>query len=219
MELQQLLRLLQLGSANLPVGAYAFSQGLESAVACGWVGNAEQVEEWLRIQLRYSLGKVDLPIYQRLRVALAQASPGALQYWNDYLLACRETREQRLGDTATGQALEKLLASLDVPLAAVEEPAYLTLYAQVTGHWHIDADPGCVVYARSWLENQVIAATKLLPLGQTGAQQILDRLQAGIPALVDKAHSLTDDQLGASLPGLAISSCHHEFQYSRLFRS
>src|SRR5690606_1543528 len=65
-----LLRLLQLCSPNLPVGAYAFSQGLEPAVEAGWVSDADSLAAWLRAQLRFSLARVDLPLLLRLRAAL-----------------------------------------------------------------------------------------------------------------------------------------------------
>jgi len=219
MQLQNLLRLQQLGSANLPVGAYAFSQGLESAVEAGWLNSAEDVEGWLSVQLRYALGRVDFPVYYRLREVLAGRHESSLQHWNDWLLACRESREQRLCDTATGEALARLLGNLNVPLVPVTEPAFLTLYAQAAACWNLDEDASCAVYGWSWMENQVIAATKLLPLGQTRAQQILDRLQGEIPRLLKTSRDLSDHDVGVSLPALAISSCHHETQYSRLFRS
>ncbi|MBT8147748.1 MAG: urease accessory protein UreF [Gammaproteobacteria bacterium] len=218
-ETAQLIRLQQLGSANLPVGAFAFSQGLESAVDSGWLKSAEEVESWLDVQLRYSIGKVDIPIYFRLHQACGDKNIASQRYWNDFLLACRETSEQRLSDTATGLALGKLLASLDVPLQAIDEPTFLTYYAMAATHWQLNAEASCSVHVWSWLENQVIAATKLMPLGQTRAQQMLCTLQEAIPQLIAAGRSLSDSELGASLPALAISSCHHETQYSRLFRS
>jgi urease accessory protein len=69
------------------------------------------------------------------------------------------------------------------------------------------------------LENQVAAAIKLVPLGQTDGQKLIGELLPHIPDLLAKAKMLTDDEIGASLPLLAILSGQHETQYSRLFRS
>lgn len=215
----RLLRLQQLGSASLPVGAYAFSLGLESAIEAGWLATAEDVAHWLAAQLEHAVGRVDVPIYFRLTAALRAQDLTALQYWNDYLLACRETLELRLSDTATGQALASLLPALEVPLLALDEPAFLSLFAQAAVHWGLPDTAACATWLWSWLENQVIATTKLLPLGQTRAQQLLSQLQRLIPPLVEAGQGITDAELGGSLPALAISSCHHEIQYSRLFRS
>ncbi len=68
-------------------------------------------------------------------------------------------------------------------------------------------------------ENQVAAAVKLLPLGQTAGQRVLGELLDGIPAAIQRARGVEDARLGASEPGLAIASALHETQYSRLFRS
>ncbi|MEB3735646.1 urease accessory UreF family protein [Halopseudomonas pachastrellae] len=67
--------------------------------------------------------------------------------------------------------------------------------------------------------NQTGAATKLIPLGQTDAQRLLDRMLPDLPAVVDTAATLSADDLGAGLPGLAFASARHEHQYTRLFRS
>jgi urease accessory protein len=71
----------------------------------------------------------------------------------------------------------------------------------------------------SWLENQVLCAVKLVPLGQVAGQRLLTDLAAKIPALVDEALGLADIDIGGSAFGLALASSRHEMQYSRLFRS
>ncbi|WP_439135440.1 urease accessory protein UreF [Pseudomaricurvus sp.] len=57
-----LLRLLQLSSVSLPVGGYAFSQGLEYAIEAGWVDSVDSAEAWLELQIHDALARVDLPI-------------------------------------------------------------------------------------------------------------------------------------------------------------
>lgn len=74
-------------------------------------------------------------------------------------------------------------------------------------------------FAWAWLENQLAAACKAMPLGHTAAQRLNEQLRPKLVTAVDVALSLTDDQLGPILPGLALGSAHHETQYSRLFRS
>lgn len=64
-----------------------------------------------------------------------------------------------------------------------------------------------------------MAAVKLIPLGQTQGQQTLVRLATGVPGQVERAFSLSDGEIGASSPALAIASSAHETQYTRLFRS
>ncbi|MFB1014205.1 MAG: urease accessory UreF family protein, partial [Alteromonadaceae bacterium] len=65
----------------------------------------------------------------------------------------------------------------------------------------------------------VAAATKLVPLGQTQAQNLLFELSEQVETAMLIANKLPDDQIGASLPHLAMASAWHETQYTRLFRS
>jgi urease accessory protein len=213
------LRLLHLASPCLPVGAYAFSQGLEAAIELGWIEQADDVQQWLALQLTQGLALVDLPLLFRMYHALQQDDIAACDTWNATLLACRETNELRLGDTATGAALARLLPELDIAVPIMREPAFLTLFTLAALRWQIPARNAALGYAWTWLENQVIAATKLLPLGQTQAQRLLSTLQQAIPDALATAETLEDWQLGSSLPGLALASIHHETQYTRLFRS
>jgi urease accessory protein len=213
------LRLLHLASPCLPVGAYAFSQGLEAAIELAWIRKASDVEEWLSLQLSHGLSHVDLPLLFRIYAALERKDLAACDEWNATLLACRETNELRLGDTATGAALARLLPELGIAVPDLREPTFLTLFTVAAHHWQVPARNAALGYAWTWLENQVIAATKLMPLGQTQAQVLLSRLQAKIIEAVTTAEALEDWQIGSSLSGLALASIHHETQYTRLFRS
>jgi len=74
-------------------------------------------------------------------------------------------------------------------------------------------------YLWAWCENQVIAAVKLVPLGQSAGQRLLHRLTADMPQIVDCAVELPDAEVGASTVSQALASALHESQYSRLYRS
>lgn len=213
------LRLLQLASPCLPVGAYAFSQGLEAAIELGWIANAADAQDWLALQLAHSLAYVDLPLLLRSYAAFSANDVVQAGYWNATLLACRETEELRLGDCATGAALARLLPELGIDLPQVHEPSFMTLFALAAACWKIPPQDAALGYAWTWLENQVVAVTKLLPLGQTQAQRLLSALQQRIPDALATATALDDADIGASLPGLAFAGIHHETQYTRLFRS
>ena len=221
---QALLRLLQLSSAALPVGGYSFSQGLEYAIDSGWLKTSGDVEQWLAQQLTDSLSRIDLPILQRQIAALElqeNEKIKALSYWNAHALACRETMELRLTDTAMGAALIKLLGDLNIPLSALNshDVSFVTAFAIAAQHWGISPSAASYGFLWSWLENQVAAATKLVPLGQTTAQQLLGQLLEDIPKAIDFSLTVDDENIGASLPALAMASAWHEHQYSRLFRS
>jgi urease accessory protein len=93
------------------------------------------------------------------------------------------------------------------------------MFALASARWNIAPADAAGGYLFSWTENQVGAASRLVPLGQTAAQRILSRATAVIPAAVARARSLPDDELGFATPAHAIGAALHETQYSRIFRS
>ena len=221
-----LFRLMQLSSAGLPVGGYSFSQGLEFAIDSGWLRKQADVHEWLEMQLLHSVSQVDLPALRLLMEAAAQKDWPEVMRLNDLVLACRETKELRLTDTAMGEALVRLLNSLEIeqPFAHgrgtnPDQVSFVSLFAIAAAHWGINYQSAALGFAWSWLENQVAAATKLVPLGQTQAQVLLGELQPVLSEALNIAEQVDEEQIGAGLPGLAIASALHEQQYSRLFRS
>lgn len=224
-----LARLLQLSSVSLPVGGYAFSQGLEYAVECGWLKKVGDVETWITLQLHENIARVDLPILREVMVATENKDWVFLLHLNDLLLASRETKELRLSDTAMGEALLRLLKSLNFELDFLEELtrqggtvndiSFVMLFGLSAQQWKIPYRLAAMGFTWSWLENQVAAATKLVPLGQTQAQQLLVHLQPILGEVIDAAEHISEEEIGGGLPALAIASALHETQYSRLFRS
>lgn len=218
-----LLRLFQLASPALPVGAYAYSQGLEWAVEARWVHDEASLAAWLDDQLHHTLPRVDLPILARLHAAAAAGDDGALVHWSRELVALRETRELVADDCDRGRALARLLRDLGVdaaaPWPARDAVPFAAATALAAAAWELPLDPTLHAYAWGWLENQVLAGVKLVPLGQVAGQRLLLALAPRIPDAVATALALADDDLGGSLPIVAIASSLHETQYTRLFRS
>jgi urease accessory protein len=218
-----LIRLLQLVSPGLPIGMYSYSQGLERAVDDGWLTNAEQVADWLQGLLQNGLTRVDAPILARLYDAWHANDLAAVELWSQTLMACRETAELRAEDRQTGQALARLLVNLELPEADAwqkrPDATLATLFALAATRWQISKTDAVTGYLWGWLENQVLCAVKLVPLGQVAGQKLLKSLAGELPALVDQALQLTDAEIGGSCFGWTLASSRHEMQYSRLFRS
>lgn len=217
-----LLRCLQLSSPGLPIGAYAYSQGLEWAVEAGWVHDEMSLHDWIREQLSASIAPLDIAIYARLYHAIAANDEAAVASWNAVLLAHRETSELRADDRDRGAALTRLLREFGVsPLVttAGEDVALATVHARIAVHWMLPLAMAAHAYVWAWLEGQVIAGVKLVPLGQAAGQRLLCTLAGEAPEAVAAGLECADDDIGGALPALAIASCRHETQYTRLFRS
>jgi urease accessory protein len=212
------IRLWQLVSPTLPVGAYSYSQGLEWVVHAGIVRDEASAREWLVGLLGRSIAVTDLPVLLRVHAAWQARNAAAVEHWGKELTALRETAELRFEDLSMGSALLQLLVSLkhDVPF---RELPFAAAFAVACVEHGIGAAQACAGLAWSWCEAQVAAAVKLVPLGHTAGQRLLLALGAEIPAAVDAATRVTDDELGMSMPGLALASALHETQYTRLFRS
>lgn len=218
-----LLRLLQLASPGLPVGGFTYSQGLEWAVEAGWVSTTEGFCNWQREQLHDTLGYLDWPLLARLYRACERADVEAFGHWSQFLLANRETAELRLEERQRGYALVRILdgwqLGQDLAWRPQLELTQLGAMAWLAVHWAIPLRQLALGLGFAWLEGAVMAGVKLVPFGQQAAQTVLRDLAAELPAVLDMALELDDEQLGGGLPLLAIASSRHETQYTRLFRS
>lgn len=222
----QLLKLLHLASPALPIGAFHFSQGLEYAVEAGWVGDEASARDWIGGIASASLATLDLPVMHRLHAAWTCGDHPQVLRWNAYLIASRETRESRAEDRHMGAALLRVLAEFGITTALYPANApgqvgvaYATAFSFACVSWRIGAPDAVQTYAWTWLENQALAAVKLVPLGQSAGQRILHTVSTPLVALCERSADLADSDIGISTAGSAIASGRHETQYSRLFRS
>ncbi|MBL8373155.1 urease accessory protein UreF [Accumulibacter sp.] len=217
-------RLLQLASPALPVGAYTYSQGLEWAVEAGLVRDQATAEQWIGGLLEEGIGRFEAPLAASLQRAWAAADFGEVERLNAEFLASRESSELRAETVQMGYSLRRLLHDLDdfsMPpaLDALPEVTFPTGWALAAAVWKIPLADSLAAYLWSWCENQVMAALKAVPLGQTAGQRALLALGGRIPAVVQRALALPEAEWSNFAPGLALASSRHETQYSRLFRS
>lgn len=218
-----LLRLLQLASPALPVGAFNFSQGLEQAIDAGRVRDAAGAGEWILGIARHGMATLDLPLLLRLHAAWREADVERAWHLSAALVASRETAELRAEERHMGQALAKLLTGFGLDAARHwqrdRRASWAAMFALAATHAGAGARDAALAYAWAWAENQAIAAVKLLPLGQTEGQRMLEAIRLQLPALVDAAMASGDEDIGSTTPLAMMASAWHETQYTRLFRS
>jgi urease accessory protein len=221
-----LVRLLQLASPALPVGAYSYSQGLESACEAKIVRDKDSARRWISDALQFNIATMEAPILARMYQAWQSEDSKSAAYWNQYFLASRETSELRAETEQMGYSLAKLLVDGKfcdparlAALTDLQPKGFPTAFSFAAVSFAVPIEQALTAYLWSWLENQVIAAMKLVPLGQVAGQGMLFKLGQTIPEVVAHALDLGDHELCNLTPGLAILSAQHETQYSRLFRS
>lgn len=218
-----LLHLLKLTSPALPIGSFHFSQGLEDAVEHGLVHDSATAADWIAGLAAEAIGTLDLPMLLRLHQAWTERRPALALRLSAQLVAARETAELRAEDRHLGSALARVLIEHGVteakPWIGNPDATHAALFAMAAVRWDIGPCDAATGYLWSWCENQVLAAIKLVPLGQNAGQRLLAQLIEQIPGIVELAGSLDDEDIGIASPMQGIASARHESQYSRLFRS
>ncbi|HVU52395.1 MAG TPA: urease accessory protein UreF [Polyangia bacterium] len=221
-----LLRLLHLCSPALPIGMFAYSQGLEPATSAGWVRDEESARGWIVGLLENQLASLDLAVLARLWEAWGDdetAAPARVESWSAFLMASRPSAELQMEERRLGGALARVLSGLGLPEASTwtarADATYATLFALAARRWGVPLAAAAQGFAFAWAEAQVSAAVRLVPLGQSAGQRVLAAAAASIARTVTRALALPLDEIGASSPRLALASAWHETQYSRLFRS
>lgn len=220
-----LLRLLQLCNSSLPVGAYSYSEGIETLCQGQILTTAEDLSGWLRQELTYGSIRVELAVMLRSYRAYLDQDQRALIDWNDWLTASRETEELRLQSAQMGRSLLKLC--LELTEDEISLPSELRQHACnfpiafgiAAAAWTISEFEAGLGYLQSWCANLIGAGVKLIPLGQTQGQQVLFALGAAITEVTSNAIVMQDEDLESCSWGLQLASMKHETLYSRLFRS
>lgn len=245
---QAVLRLFQLVSPALPVGAFSYSEGLEVLVQAGRLTAVEPLEAWLRAELMGGAITLEVAALAPLQALLHNLPEGmgaeaaedggaerARQAWNaladldGWLLAQREAPELRAQQRQMGLSLLLLLADLGWPLPAAGGAGPSTMATPTLAWPAAFAWAACCLglgspaieeaYLYGWVANQISAAVRLVPLGPTQGQ----RLQLALaPLIAERAHALAAADprtLWSGGVGASLAQLQHAELYSRLFRS
>ncbi|WP_216900672.1 urease accessory protein UreF [Synechococcus sp. CCY 9618] len=229
------LRLFQLVSPALPVGAFSYSEGLEVLVQAGSLRDADGVGRWLGAELARGGLALEASSLPRLMDALARwrdVPDGegweAVRQLDGWLLAQREAAELRAQLRQMGRSLLQLLSDLDLPLpplppAAAAGPAPRLAWpaAWAWAGLALGIDPLEVVeaYLYGWVATQLSAAVRLVPLGPTEAQRLQLALAPSIAARAADLAAADPQALWNGGVGAGLAQLGHAELYSRLFRS
>jgi len=218
-----LIRLLHLASPTLPVGAYTYSQGLEWAVESGAISNEASAGQWIGDCLAHSLASFEAVHLAHMLAAWRKGDMPQLAELDAEFIASRETAELRAETLQMGHSLVKLLQGLpdfaDAPFSEFPQTSFPLAWSCAAANWNIEPEDAIAGYLWAWLENQVMAALKAVPLGQTAGQRLLLTLGERLPELARQAAITPLKHAHNFLPAFALASSLHETQYTRIFRS
>ena len=220
------LRLYQLVSPALPVGAFSYSEGLEVLVQAGQVTSEQAMEDWLSAELRRGGVAIEAAALAPLMGFMRAWKDGELQAEQElrsldqWLLVQRESAEVRAQQRQMGRSLLQLLADLGWPLPqAGTSLAWPAAYAWACAVLELDSPEVEEAYLYSWVANQLSAAVRLVPLGPTQAQRLQLRLAPLLAQRAQELASMDPGQQWSGAVGAGLAQLRHAELYSRLFRS
>jgi urease accessory protein len=211
-------------SPAFPVGAFAYSHGLEWAFEAGDVADAASLQDWLADLVAHGSLRNDAILFaQAYRSA---ADPSALGAVAELALALASSAERRLETVTQGDAFVSAIAKT-WPCATIDRlrevwpdaVAYpVAVGVAAAGHEVALAD-ALEAFALGFVANLVSAALRLGIVGQTDGQRVTAALIPAVRSLAEFAGRATLDDLGGAAFRSDLASLRHETQYTRLFRS
>lgn len=224
MDSGSLYRLLAWLSPGYPVGAFAYSHGLEWAVETGAVADRSGLERWLRDLLAHGGAWSDAVLFARAHDAATAGDRAGLAEINDLAVALCPSSERRLETTAQGNAF--LLATRaswpwDDDDAAVipGDCAYPVAVAWAAAGHGLPLEAALHAYVHAAAANLISAGVRLIPLGQTDGQRVLAALEDAVAGTAEAARAADLSALGGCAFLSDVAAMRHETQYTRLFRS
>jgi urease accessory protein len=223
------LALLQICDTALPIGAFAFSSGLETYTQKGLIADPATLQSWLEAVLRHVVqGSHLLPVALAYRETAA-AEWTQLERLDQQLTAMKHARELREASMKVGQRLLRLVIQV-WPGPAIERLETLWQQGRIAGHhavvlgvlgWELGLAERVVVEAAGyqWLSGMIAAALRLLALGQSAGQRMLTALLPQITTIADEISWQGWGDLSSATPEFEIRAMQHETLYSRLFQS
>jgi urease accessory protein len=219
---------MHLASSSLPIGGFAYSQALEQVCETGQVHDLDSAQQWIGDYLRLVVARQELPWWIAVYTASERASWDDVIHATESLRALRETAELRLESRQMAHAISRLYEQWLSPEQLRGLPSHLidslaldysAAHAFLCGLRGLGVQTGLCAWIWSWLDTQVLAAVKLVPLGQRDGQRLLHGLKPMVFQSIETSLQLPCEQAASAPFGLAMASARHETQYARLFRS
>jgi len=216
-------------SPGFPVGAFAYSHGLEYAVETGDVRDCETLTRWLEGVIAFGAGRTDAALFRAAYEAVLNDDDERLAHVAERAAAQRGSSEMALESAAQGRAFlttllkvwprPRLLRWSEALERSGREPAYAVAVGVACGLAGIPLRPALIAYLNAFAGNLVSAVVRLVPLGQTDGQRAMQELEDAVVSAAAAALTREPDDFGGASLSVDWMSMRHETQYTRLFRS
>ena len=223
-----LLALLHLCDSLFPVGGFAHSEGLESAVSSRLVRGADDLRHWLDVSLEEAIGRCDGPAVAIAWSAFHEEQWDPLIELDEELMAIRPSAAARMASRSMGRRLlttwhtlhpdRRLQQALALVSLGTLAPALPVAFAGACACARIEQRQAVEGFAYTRLAATISSAMRLIAIGQHEAHLLLSRVLARAPATVD-AMMLRNAEPESFMPALDIAQMTHQYVHSRLFRS
>lgn len=217
-----LISLLTLFSPSFPIGGFAWSHGLESAVRGGLVTNAGETRDWIAFLLTSGSGWNDAVLFTESHRAASDQDQIRLEAANELALALGFSAERRAETEHFGEAFREASqpwqreGGISIPDGPLAYPIAAGALSASLGHAPIEA---LTAFLHGFAAMLVQAAIRLVPLGQRDAVEVTHALGPVVTETASRAVSSTLDDLGSAAILSDIHSMRHETLSPRLFLS
>ena len=211
---RHVLTLVQWLSPAFPVGAFAYSHGLETVISSGQITTAADLSDWLRSVLLHGTGRNDCIL---LRAAHDAPDATALATIDVTARAFAASGERLMETDLQGDAFCRTVS--DVWGADLQGLTYPVAVGAAAAHAGIGADLAAAIYLQAFVSNLVSAAVRAVPLGQTEGQAVLAALTPLCERIAEETASNTLDDLSSTAFLSDIAAMQHETLQPRIFRT
>ncbi len=229
----QLFYLMQIAGGTFPSGGFSQSWGLETYVVRGTVKDDKSFIEFTESYLESTISRCEGPIMREAyRLAAEWNDDGnavldELMKLEELSCAVKVTKESRESSIRMGKAFMRIMADvLDdenliqlKKLCGLAGISYPVIYGAVCGRLGLDIEEAMKAFVFSTVNALVQSAVKLVPLGNTQAQQVLMELYPVMEKAVKGSLETPVDEISNFCPGMDIASINHEFLTTRLYMS
>ena len=213
----QFIRTLQLSDSFFPVGAFAYSDGLETATTSGLVRDAVSLGKWMDHYLDNVFVPCEGLALVKAMLALKKSDIENLISLDEELSAIRTSRAGRAASSGVGKRL--LSVCSEFTSISLPQSNAAIAYAVVFFRSGVDEKHAALAYGYNRLTGIVSCGLRLISMGQQLGQELLTRTLERLPDAVDRILQTTNEPLRSFSPLLDIQQMNHQYVYSRLFRS